>query len=463
MEDTTIVSQVWSKSRLLVKAVFIGIIILLLQIPSYYVQNLVQEREQRQHTAIDEVSSKWAGQQMLSGPVLVLPYWKMEGDSAKRVRSKHFAYFLPEILNIDAALKHQVRHRGIFKVILYTGNVQLNGSFSKPNLQKLNVSPADVLWNEASIKLPVTDNKGLNDEIVLSVANTPVALAPQTSPDPAMQNALQTDDDIRVTPESQSFSFEVSFRINGSQQMMFQPLGKATTVTMKSDWKHPSFVGDALPQSSSVSDSGFTAMWKSASHNRNFPQQWVDGAYRIGEPTDMRHTPDYVVPMTTAVGDPSMGTNISSNAFGARLFVPINNYQQTSRSIKYATLIILLTFAAFFLMENRNGSSIHPIHYGLVGVALLVFYTLLLSISEYISFNLSYLIASVCTIGLIGWFVKGLMQSKASSILITLILVVLYTYIFTLLQLQDYALLLGSIGLFVTVAIIMYYSRSLKW
>jgi inner membrane protein len=159
----------------------------------------------------------------------------------------------------------------------------------------------------------------------------------------------------------------------------------------------------------------------------------------------------------------SSSVNISNNAFGADLYVPVSGYQKTMRSVKYSFLCILLTFAAFFLIETTNKRSVHPFQYGLVGLALVLFYTLLLSVSEYIGFNLSYLIASIATIGLIAWFVKGILSSSRLTTILSMVLLLMYTYVFSILQLQDYALLLGSIGLFITLAVIMHFSKKIQW
>jgi inner membrane protein len=167
--------------------------------------------------------------------------------------------------------------------------------------------------------------------------------------------------------------------------------------------------------------------------------------------------------MPVDVSKPATINNINTASFGADLFVPVNGYQKTMRSIKYAALVILLTFASFFLIETTNKRSIHPFQYGLIGLALILFYTLLLSFSEYISFNISYVIASLFTIGLISWFVRGLLASSRLTVFLSTILVLLYVYVFTLLQLQDYSLLLGSIGLFITLALIMHFSRKIQW
>ena len=462
MNTETIVQNVWTRSKLLVKSMIIGLLVLILQIPAMYVRDVIEEREQRQQDAIAEVSSKWAGHQLLTGPVLVIPYWQSSQDStARQQRTREYAYFLPDKLDINAKVTPQERHRGIYKVMLYSSEVNLSGSFSQPALQRLNIAPEDVIWNEATIKLPISDNKGLNEEISMKLNDSSVVLAPQTSQDASIDNALQGDLKVTGPDDLKELRFSSSFVINGSQQIAFTPVGRNTTVSLQSAWPHPSFIGDVLPQSSQVNAQGFTASWKSAFHKHNFPQQWKGSAYSISNYTT--NLGNNIQSRTIDAVQPASISNINSASFGADLFVPVNGYQKTMRSIKYAALVILLTFASFFLMETTNKRSVHPFQYGLIGLALILFYTLLLSFSEYMGFNISYVIASVCTIGLIGWFVRGLLASSRLTIFLSTILVLLYVYVFTLLQLQDYSLLLGSIGLFITLALIMHFSRKIQW
>jgi inner membrane protein len=462
MNTETIVQNVWTRSKLLVKSMIIGILVLILQIPAMFVRDVIAEREQRQQDAIAEVSSKWAGRQVLTGPVIVIPYWQSVPDSsAKQARTRQYAYFLPDKLDIKARVTPQERHRGIYKVMLYSSEVTLSGSFSQPALQRLNIAPSDVIWNEATIKLPISDNKGLNEEIYMKLNDSSVAMTPQISADPAIDNALQGDIQLKGPDDLKEFRFSSSFVVNGSQQIAFTPIGRNTTVSLASSWPHPSFIGDVLPQSSQVNAKGFTASWKSVFHKHNFPQQWKGDAYSL---SNFNYTyGNTIQPVPVDVAKPANVNNINSASFGADLFVPVNGYQKTMRSIKYAALVILLTFASFFLIETTNKRSVHPFQYGLIGLALILFYTLLLSFSEYISFNISYVIASFFTIGLISWFVRGLLASSRLTVFLSTILVLLYVYVFTLLQLQDYSLLLGSIGLFITLALIMHFSRKIQW
>jgi inner membrane protein len=211
-------------------------------------------------------------------------------------------------------------------------------------------------------------------------------------------------------------------------------MGRETKVEAISSWPDPSFTGGYLPDLRTVRDSGFVANWRVLALNRKFPQQWKGGTYDLG-----------------------------SAAFGVSLIVPVDTYQQTTRSVKYAILIILLTFTAFFLIEWIYRRPIHSLQYILVGFALCLFYTLLLSFAEYIGFNAAYGVAAAATIALITWYVGSMLRSAGMCLFIALMLCVQYGFVFTLIQLQDYALLMGSIGLFISLATVMYFSRKIRW
>jgi len=431
----TVVQNTWQKSKLIIKGLIIGALALMLLIPAAFVQNLIQERECRQKEAFTEVSSKWADRQDITGPVLVIPYTRSATDKdGKPIIIKSLAYFLPDKLIIESHVNPEKRYRGIYQVMLYSSSVNLSGNFSSLPLQKLNLTPADLAWSEAYLCFGITDAKGLKDELQIKWNDSTLSLTPSYINNAVFKEGFVSPVSLSAASANAGISFSSAISINGSEQLTFTPVGKQTLVQMQSAWPDPSFTGTQLPDSSSISKNGFTARWKSLSHTRNFPQAWKDDNY-----------------------------NLNASSFGADLFIPVNGYQKTMRSVKYAVLCILLTFTAFFLIETNNGRSVHPIHYALIGFALILFYTLLLSFSEYIGFNGAYGVATAATVVLITWFVKGLLQSVKLSVLLTLILVLLYSYIFTILQLQDYALLLGSIGLFLTLAVVMYYSRRVQW
>lgn len=451
-----VAQNLWSKTKVLVKAIIIGIIVLILQIPTWSITELIREREGRQKEAIAEVSGKWAGSQNITGPILVLPYWEKGLDTI--TRSKHFAYFLPDALNIRSAINPEEKHRGIYKVMLYSTNIHLDGAFNVVSPEKLKIATQDVLWSEAFVHLGISDVKGLNEEVRLHWNNQVLDMSVDGSGAAALDEGLHAPLNLTGADDLKNIRFSADMNVNGSQELLFTPVGKTTMVDMSAKWPHPSFTGDILPAQKSINSDSFQAKWKSVSQKRNFPQQWKDNAFIIRP--SARQGAD--VTTATTVSTVS-GINISNNAFGADLYVPVSGYQKTMRSVKYSFLCILLTFAAFFLIETTNKRSVHPFQYGLVGLALVLFYTLLLSFSEYIGFNLSYLIASIATIGLIAWFVKGILASSKLTTILSVVLLLMYTYVFSILQLQDYALLLGSIGLFVTLAVIMHFSKKIQW
>lgn len=461
-------TTILDKSKWLIKGGIIGVLALTMMIPMLYVKNLILEREDRQQEAAREISSKWAGPQNIIGPVIGIPFWEKSGTdtSGKIIQHKQTAWFLPDSLDITATINPKEKHRGIFKVMLFESNSELKGRFKTPDFEKLNIAEENFIWNESFVMMSVADNKGLNDQLTLHWNDTLLELSPQSGKNnegmKAMLKASSVDD-------LKNISFSTSINLNGSEQLRFTPIGKSTTVKINSGWKDPSFNGNTLPQNTVVSDSGFEASWKSMAHKRNFPQQWTGSAYSFAHYFPVASTQESVRFDGSGGGvieerpESGIGTYISNTAFGVDLFIPVNGYQKTLRTIKYALLCILLTFAAFFLIETSNKKSVHPFQYGLIGLALILFYTLLLSISEYTGFNSAYMIASVATIGLISWFVMNILKSKKVTTIISVVLILIYSYVFSLMQLQDYSLLLGSLGLFCTLAVIMYYSKRLKW
>ena len=457
-------TKAWHKSKWIIKGCIIGVMALVMMIPMLYVKDLIFERQERQQEVTREISSKWAGPQNIIGPVIGIPFWKSDqADTSKKAATKHIAYFLPDNLNISATLNPKEKHRGIFKVMLYDTKASISGSFNQLAIEKLNIPAEKFIWNEAFVTMNIADNKGLNEQLTLTWKDSVIEFSPsQGSSDEGMTallKATSAEDFINA-------GFSTSIDLNGSEQLLFTPVGKSTIVTINSSWADPSFSGSMLPQTTTVNDSGFKATWKSMAHKRNFPQQWVDGAYNL-DTYFPKPLPGYEVRFDGSGGATKVmaatTSSIGASAFGVDLFIPVNGYQKILRTIKYALLCILLTFAAFFLIETANKKSAHPFQYGLIGLALILFYTLLLSISEYTGFNTAYLIASAATIGLIGWFVKSILQSRKATTILSVVLVLIYSYVFSLLQLQDYSLLLGSIGLFLTLAVVMYFSKKMQW
>jgi inner membrane protein len=230
------------------------------------------------------------------------------------------------------------------------------------------------------------------------------------------------------------YAFLVDIHLNGSGEFNMIPVGKETLVTMFSKWNTPSFIGSFLPEKREIRPDRFSAVWSIQHLNRNFPQAWKGSAY-----------------------------SVDCSAFGVRLLQPVDEYQKVTRAVKYAIMFIVLTFMAFFLMEIFSRTAIHPIQYTLIGLAIILFYVILLSLSEHIPFNVSYVTASVGVILLISAYAKSMLKTKRAVVVIGGILIALYLFLFVTLQLEDYALLLGSIGLFIILAVVMFLTRRIDW
>jgi inner membrane protein len=436
-----IITDFWNRNKIILKSFWIGVLILLLLIPTLFIQNLVSERQTRQQEAVTEISSRWAGAQTLTGPVIGIPYMETVTDGGTTHDLKRWAYFLPGKLDIHARVVPEKRYRGIYQVIVYTTELQIRGSYDSLHLAELNIPADRLLWGEAAVFFDLSDVQGLKEEVMLHFAGPSAAarssdldLVPGKYSSEQFKNALSAALPGWVSAYTGPLEFSATIRLKGTGNLSFVPVGRETKVEATSSWPDPSFTGTYLPDLRTIKGNGFVADWRVLALNRKYPQQWKDGEF-----------------------------DLSASAFGVSLIVPVDTYQQTTRSVKYAILVILLTFTAFFLIEWIYRRPIHSLQYILVGFALCLFYTLLLSFSEYIGFNTAYGIAAVATIGLITWYVGSILRSSGMSMFIAALLALQYGFVFTLIQLQDYALLMGSIGLFITLAAVMYFSRKIQW
>lgn len=416
-----------------IRLVIIAAMSLLLLIPAMMVRGIIEERRQRKDRAVLEVSSKWGRPQTIAGPILTIPYKKYHKNSKGKIYTTlHYAHFLPNRLSIEGTLKPQIRYRGIYEVILYGSKLHVVGNFSLPPMKSLNIPQQNVIWKDAVLSVGITDMKGINDTLKITWNNRRLIANPGTQLAGALPSGISAK--AITDQKNRKYSFAMDIQLNGSEQIHFVPLGKETTVTVSSNWHTPSFVGEFLPASRQIEDDRFSATWNVLHLNRNYPQIWLDKDYPI-----------------------------SPSAFGVKFLTPVDEYQKTMRTAKYALMFIVLTFLSFFMIEIMGGKTIHPVQYSLIGLALIIFYTLLLSLSEHILFQYSYGIASVCIVTIITAYAKSVLSSKRFATVIGGVLASLYTFMYVILQLEDYALLLGSVGLFGILALVMYLTRKLDW
>jgi len=437
METTESSNQVFSylvKGKLFFKAVIIFFMAIGLWIPTNFIMALVKEREGRQQEAIIDISNKWAGKQVITGPIIMLPYNNYsKNEKGETVVNKAVSYFLPDKSDISSKIFPEKRHRGIYQVIVYRSDIAINGKFKPLDLLQLKIVPENIIWNEAALLFKVQDNlRGINEDLLVKWNDSNYVFNPQLPGQTAISDAFVAAVPLSADEAVKEHSFQLKFSVNGSEQLAFSTAARENKLQMESTWPDPSFTGVKLPDTREVKGSGFVANWKYM--NRSVPMVWNNNIY-----------------------------DLSASFIGTDLLIPVDSYNKTERSVKYALLCIILTFAAFFLIESIYKRSLHLVQYGLAGLALVLFYTLLLSISEYTGFNFAYLIAGVATIGLVTWYVGSVMKSSKLATFISFVLAVVYSYIFIIIQLQDYALLMGSIGLFIALAIIMFFSRKLQW
>lgn len=430
--DKTINSFNW---RLTLKVATIGLVAIVLLIPKMMILGLIQEREQTAKSAQHEVMAKWSLEQDIRGPLLTIPYIKHVIDSdGKEVREEiHLAHFLPDSLNIAGSLEPQKLHRSIYQSVVYQTSLKITGNFSHPNLAQLKVATNDVQWDKATLSLAISDLRGIDDLVNLGWNGNTYPFSP------GMDNKLLGNNGISISlPQEAAADFPANFNIDlklkGSDALKFAPLGETTTLKLHSNWNDPGFIGNFLPDQREVSQEGFKASWKILNYNRNFPQEWKDNEFKV--------------------------TNAD---FGVQLITVADHYQKSYRSAKYGILIILFVFLSFFLNEIITKQRIHPFQYILVGFSILIFYLLLLSISEQLGFNLAYLIASFSVLGLVFAYSRTFLKTWLNSLFLSSILAFSMAFIFVLMQLESYALLVGSIGLFCVLALTMFFTRKINW
>jgi len=415
------------------KIITMTIIVILLLIPALMIESLIHEREKRKKEVTEEIGAKWGREQTLTGPVISIPYKAYYKDKdGNTVFSIEYAHFLPDSLDITGKLYPERRYRGIYETVLYNAQVDLTGSFSVPQIEQLGIQPEDIMWSEALITFGISDMRGIKDKIGALFNGDSLTMNPGLKSNDIFPAGISAG--ISWPNKTEICSFKFSLNLNGSEQINFLPLGRMTNVKVTSDWPDPSFLGAYLPYERNINKDGFEAQWKILDLNRNYPQSWKDNRYALND-----------------------------SSFGIKLFIPVDIYQKSMRTAKYAIMFIVFTFIAFFFSEIMNKVRVHPIQYLLIGLAIMLFYSLLVSISEHTNFNFAYIISSISVIALITGYAKAILKKTNMSVMVGGILVILYGYLFVILQLEDYALLMGSVGLFVVLGLVMYLTRKIDW
>ena len=417
----------WQQS-LTIKIILLAILGLFLLAPLEMIKSVIREREKSSENVKKEIAFQWAGQQTVSGPLLNIPV--VVHQSEKNAEPHRIIYhIMPENLEITGNILTEKRHRAIYQAIVYTGDITLTGEFV---LKAPAVQPDDeILWNEAYFSVGITDNRGIKGSVALKAGSAEINAVPGLRDTEVFSSGITFP--YGLNEKDSKIPFSIALKLSGSESLNFIPSGRMTKVKLNSPWDYPGFSGNFLPSERIVDRTGFRAEWLITDLNRNFPQEWAGSAY----------TPD-------------------KDAFGVNFIFPVDHYQKALRSAKYGILFIALTFLSLIFSEMTTGIRFHVFHYLLISLALVLFFSLLNALSEQIGFNMSYLISSVSVAGLTGLFLGRLVKNIKPVLITVGLLVFLYTFIFILLTLNEYAYLAGNIGLFVLLAVTMALSVRLK-
>ena len=452
-------NEIKGKVGFYVKLGFLLFLVVLLLIPLALIENLVGERKARRDTAVADIARSWGHPQRITGPVLLIPYRytippqpfvNAKGETRMTPAETRIGaiHVLPETVNIGGVIEPTVRYRGIYRAILYTTALKIRGSFAMPDLKTLSIKPDEVMWDSAVFAMGVYDLRGARGDARLTWDGRRFDFKPRTRSTilgPGLHAPIAlTAPDPGTT--AQPFIFNFDIRFTGSRRIAFTPVGKASTVSLASAWRHPSLDGAYLPTKRKIGAEGFSATWAISYLGRNYPQAWKS------------HGPKGVPLQTHAIA-----RQIAGSQFGVSLVTPVDFYLKAERSVKYGILFVLLVLAAIFAFDVAGGLNLHVFRYALVGFALCVFYLLLLSLAEFAGFLLAYLAAAAMATVMISFYAAKVMGGWARAGVIALLLGVIYGFLYVVLQLEDYALLVGALGVFAALAAVMYGTRNVDW
>jgi inner membrane protein len=423
-------------------------LILMLLVPLLIVQGLVGERAGRAEEVGAEVARTWGSQQQLFGPFVVVPYTvrleTKEGDKRVEQTQERRAVFLPEALTIDGKSVSKVLHRSIFDVNVYTATLSLDGRFLALDMAEVEPNAVSVRWRDAILVLGLSDVSGLKEAATLklngqetvpfapslglpttNVSGIHVKLAQATSLFPSAEAPLP------------AFSFHVDLVYSGSSMLSFAPAARDTRVALASDWPHPSFSGAFLPAERTVTEQGFTASWRVPHLARSVPNAWS----LADAPID----------------------RFAPYQFGVTFYQPVEFYDLVSRAVKYGALFLALGFMGVFVIELLSRKRVHPVQYLFVGLAMVFFYVLLLSLAEHTGFAAAYLAASGATGGMLSLYVGKALDSRESGLAMLALFLAVYGFLYLILTLEDYALLAGALFGFAALTGVMFATLKVDW
>lgn len=413
--------------------IIIGLIVLLL-IPIFMIQNLIDERSELQQQVQADIAKSSSDEQQVIGPFIHAQYLETVTVDGKTSEQLMNMTLLPESLNVSSNLATFEKYRGIYKALLYRSQNQFEGRFKTSALAVL----ADKKIKRLNLILAISDVRGIGQGSHINVNERSYELLPGTQLDQLPQG-IRVELDYETIRKSEVLPYQIDLNLQGMRQLSFAPVGKNSSLTMQADWPHPSFVGDYLPIESSISAQDFSASWQTNYFATNLKELFNQCLFRNE---------------CTLFKQRNMGVNLVDS---------VNHYLKNYRASNYAILVIVLIFASFFLLEVLRDEPIHPVQYGFVGLALAVFYLLLISLSEHLGFNIAYLLSALASAILLSVYVAGMLKNSKHGGLFLCGVLFIYSLLYGLLSAEDYALLMGSVLVFVVLSLIMMLTRRVNW
>ncbi len=440
--------------RFYAKFAAIAFIMLLLLIPQAFIFSVVQEREGWREQAYQSIGQSWPREQTLVGPLLVLPYQVVRLSKERVVDAKgkerevvgeewvqSSVVLMPQHLNISSQLETTLRHRGIYAVPVYSSQLQVKGAFDPQQVVEAiaRVQSEQVQWGKPYLSVAVSDQRGIVNAPTLQWVTGAVPFQPGSNlKGNEMEAGMHALLPVSKPQELTNLAFQFDLSLNGMRGMNFALLSRDTQIRQSANWASPSFMGDMLPSERKITATGFDAVWQASAFSVN-ANEALEQCQR---------------------GDCG---NLTKHTVGVNLIQPVDVYQQAERSVKYALLFIVLTFGVLMLFELLKRLRIHPVQYTLVGFALLVFYLLLISLSEHMAFIMAYALAASASTGLLTLYFGAILRSRRLGWSLGAGLASLYALLYLILQAEENALLMGSLLLFVVLAVLMLGTRHFDW
>ncbi|MGH1440678.1 MAG: cell envelope integrity protein CreD [Cellvibrionaceae bacterium] len=450
----------------------IVVLVGLMNIPLSLVSDVVSERNGLYHSVLSDIADTWGQQQSLSGPALLIPYTdkittvKTVTDKdgiERRVNQTNYyqrtAIVLPENLEIDAALSTKTRQRNLYEAQVYSMNLSMRGRFKRPDIGSLSNNIDKIHWDRAWLTLGITDTQAINSVSALSwqyegtqgseaggvtgkKRQQEIDFEPGTKMIKTLANGFHAPIDLSYTninavnaeKGTAFYTFALDMNANGSKGFYFTPFGKVTNVKVRSDWPHPSFQGSVLPNDRQVSAEGFDAYWSVPNLARSYPQLWTLETNKF---------------------------NVNEFVAGVDIFESVSLYSKVTRAIKYGSLFFILTYIVFLLFELGINKSLHLVQYGMIGLALSLFYLTLLSLAEHFGFLNAYLSAAFIIIVMVSLYAYSAIRSLARASIVAVLLTVLYGVLYSVLKLEESALLSGTFLLLLILGVMMYMTRNI--